>query len=256
MTTIKEVSELLKTAQTLSDPLFEQWSHDTRQGVQKLIIKRQRDIQAALDEDARLDNLLAYERQLYTQNVSLIAGIDEVGRGPLAGPVVTAAVILPENCKIPGLNDSKQIPKAHHQAVYDSVMTEALAVGIGIIDNHIIDQVNIYEATKLAMLQAIKHLELKPEHLLIDAMSLDIDIPQTSLIKGDAKSMSIAAASIVAKVTRDKIMSDYEQKYPGYDFAHNAGYGTKKHLEALAKQGFTDIHRQSFEPIKSMVHHI
>lgn len=256
MTTIKEVSELLKTAQTLSDPLFEQWSHDTRQGVQKLIIKRQRDIQAALDEDARLDNLLAYERQLYTQNVSLIAGIDEVGRGPLAGPVVTAAVILPENCKIPGLNDSKQIPKAHHQAVYDSVMTEALAVGIGIIDNHIIDQVNIYEATKLAMLQAIKHLELKPEHLLIDAMSLDIDIPQTSLIKGDAKSMSLAAASIVAKVTRDKIMSDYEQKYPGYDFAHNAGYGTKKHLEALAKQGFTDIHRQSFEPIKSMVHHI
>lgn len=256
MTTIKEVSVLLKTAQTLSDPLFEQWSHDTRQGVQKLIIKRQRDIQAALDEDARLDNLLAYERQLYTQNVSLIAGIDEVGRGPLAGPVATAAVILPENCKIPGLNDSKQIPKAHHQAVYDSVMTEALAVGIGIIDNHIIDQVNIYEATKLAMLQAIEHLELKPEHLLIDAMSLDIDIPQTSLIKGDAKSMSIAAASIVAKVTRDKIMSDYEQKYPGYDFAHNAGYGTKKHLEALAKQGFTDIHRQSFEPIKSMVHHI
>ena len=256
MTTIKEVSELLKTAQTLSDPLFEQWSHDTRQGVQKLIIKRQRDIQAALDEDARLDNLLAYERQLYTQNVSLIAGIDEVGRGPLAGPVVTAAVILPENCKIPGLNDSKQIPKAHHQDVYDRVMTEALAVGIGIIDNHIIDQVNIYEATKLAMLQAIEHLELKPEHLLIDAMSLDIDIPQTSLIKGDAKSMSIAAASIVAKVTRDKIMSDYEQKYPGYDFAHNAGYGTKKHLEALAKQGFTDIHRQSFEPIKSMVHHI
>ncbi|GAB2021452.1 ribonuclease HII [Pseudolactococcus yaeyamensis] len=256
MTTIKAVSELLKTAQTLSDPLFEQWSHDTRQGVQKLIIKRQRNIQAALDEEARLDNLLAYERQLYAQNIKLIAGIDEVGRGPLAGPVVTAAVILPENCKITGLNDSKQIPKKQHQAVYDRVMTEALAVGIGIIDNHVIDQVNIYEATKLAMLQAIEHLKIKPEHLLIDAMSLAIDIPQTSLIKGDAKSMSIAAASIVAKVTRDKIMSDYEQKYPGYDFAHNAGYGTKKHLEALAKQGFTDIHRQSFEPIKSMDHHI
>jgi ribonuclease HII len=256
MTTIKEVSELLKSAQTLSDPLFEHWSQDTRQGVQKLINKRQRDIQAALDEAARLNNLLAYERQLYTQNISLIAGIDEVGRGPLAGPVVTAAVILPENCKIPGLNDSKQIPKAHHQVVYDRVMAESLAVGIGIIDNHKIDQVNIYEATKLAMLQAIEHLKLKPEHLLIDAMSLDTDIPQTSLIKGDAKSMSIAAASIVAKVTRDKIMGDYEQKYPGYDFAHNAGYGTKKHLEGLAKQGFTDIHRQSFEPIKSMIHHI
>lgn len=128
MTTIKEVSELLKSAQTLSDPLFEHWSQDTRQGVQKLINKRQRDIQAALDEAARLDNLLAYERQLYTQNISLIAGIDEVGRGPLAGPVVTAHVILPENCKIPGLNDSKQIPKAHHQVVYDRVMAESLAV--------------------------------------------------------------------------------------------------------------------------------
>ncbi len=132
-------------------------------------------------------------------------------------------------------------------------MAEALAVGIGIIDNHVIDQVNIYEATKLAMLQAIEHLELKPEHLLIDAMSLEIDIPQTSLIKGDAKSMSIAAASIVAKVTRDQMMTEYDQTYPGYDFTHNAGYGTKKHLEGLAKQGFTDIHRQSFEPIKSMV---
>lgn len=253
MTTIKAVGELLQAAQTLSDPLFDEWSQDTRQGVQKLIAKRQREIQAALDEAARLETLLAYERELYALNISLIAGIDEVGRGPLAGPVVTAAVILPENCQIPGLNDSKQIPKAQHQAVYDRVMAEALAVGIGIIDNHVIDQVNIYEATKLAMLQAIEHLELKPEHLLIDAMSLEIDIPQTSLIKGDAKSMSIAAASIVAKVTRDQMMTEYDQTYTGYDFTHNAGYGTKKHLEGLAKQGFTDIHRQSFEPIKSMV---
>ncbi|GHU37850.1 ribonuclease HII [Bacilli bacterium] len=252
MITIKAVGELLQAAQTLSDPLFDEWSQDTRQEVQKLIAKRQRDIQASLDEAARLDNLLAYERQLYAQNITLIAGIDEVGRGPLAGPVVTAAVILPKNCKITGLNDSKQIPKAQHQTVYDRIMTKALAVGIGIIDNHVIDEVNIYEATKLAMLQAIEHLELKPEHLLIDAMSLAIDVPQTSLIKGDAKSMSIAAASIVAKVTRDKMMADYDQQYPGYDFSHNAGYGTKKHLEGLAKQGFTDIHRQSFEPIKSM----
>ena len=183
----------------------------------------------------------------------LIAGIDEVGRGPLAGPVVTAAVILPENCKIAGLNDSKQIPKSQHQNIYDAVMAVALSVGIGIIDSHQIDQVNIYEATKLAMLAAIDHLDVRPQHLLVDAMTLAIDIPQTSLIKGDAKSMSIAAASIVAKVTRDKMMADYDNQYPGYDFSHNAGYGTKKHLQALDRQGFTDIHRRSFEPIKSMI---
>ena len=256
MATIKEIDARLRAVHEVSDPLFDTLAQDTRQGVQKLIIKRKRQLQAIIDEDKRLDQLLAYEQELYINNIMLIAGIDEVGRGPLAGPVVTAAVILPENCKIAGLNDSKQIPKSQHQNIYDAVMAVALSVGIGIIDSHQIDQVNIYEATKLAMLAAIDHLDVRPQHLLVDAMTLAIDIPQTSLIKGDAKSMSIAAASIVAKVTRDKMMADYDNQYPGYDFSHNAGYGTKKHLEALAKQGFTDIHRQSFEPIKSMVHHI
>lgn len=253
MATIKEVSDILSEAKDLSDPLFEDWSQDARQGVQKLIVKRKREIQAEIDEQKRLEQLLTFERELYINKIMLIAGIDEVGRGPLAGPVVTAAVILPENCQIKGLNDSKQIPKSQHDIIYERVMSQALAVGIGIVDNHTIDQVNIYEATKIAMLQAIENLPIKPEHLLIDAMTLDTDIPQTSLIKGDARSMSIAAASIVAKVTRDKLMADYDTQYPGYDFAHNAGYGTKKHLEALEKQGFTDIHRRSFEPIKSMV---
>lgn len=253
MATIKEIDARLRAVHEVSDPLFDTLSQDMRQGVQKLIIKRKRQLQVIIDEDKRLDQLLAYEQELYINNIMLIAGIDEVGRGPLAGPVVTAAVILPENCKIAGLNDSKQIPKSQHQKIYDAVMAIALSVGIGIVDNHQIDQVNIYEATKLAMLAAIDHLDVRPQHLLVDAMTLAIDIPQTSLIKGDAKSMSIAAASIVAKVTRDKMMADYDSQYPGYDFSHNAGYGTKKHLQALDRQGFTDIHRRSFEPIKSMI---
>ena len=252
MATIKAIGEQLASVVELSDPLFELLEQDGRLGVQKLIAKRKRQLLADIAEAKRLEGLLAYERELYINNIMLIAGIDEVGRGPLAGPVVAAAVILPENCQIAGLNDSKQISKSQHQKVYDEVIAQALAVGIGCIDHQVIDQVNIYEATKLAMLQAIEQLTIKPQHLLIDAMQLAVDIPQTSLIKGDAKSMSIAAASIVAKVTRDKLMADYDKQYPGYDFAHNAGYGTKKHLQALVEQGITDIHRRSFEPIKSM----
>ena len=199
-----------------------------------------------------MEKMLAYEKELYAQGIQLIAGVDEVGRGPLAGPVVAAAVILPENCKIPGLNDSKKIPKSKHQAIYQAVLDQALSVGIGVKDNQVIDQVNIYEATKLAMLEAIQELDQQPQHLLIDAMKLDLPISQTSIIKGDANSLSIAAASVVAKVTRDQMMAAYDQEYPGYDFGQNAGYGTSKHLEGLEKYGVTPIHRRSFEPIKSM----
>ena len=252
MATIKSIAEQLSSVVELTDPLFNTLEQDERLGVQKLVAKRKRQLLAIIAETKRLEQLLTYERELYINNIMLIAGVDEVGRGPLAGPVVAAAVILPENCKIAGLNDSKQIPKSQHQKIYDEVMARALAVSIGYMDHHVIDQVNIYEATKLAMLAAIEQLAIKPQHLLIDAMQLQVDIPQTSLIKGDAKSMSIAAASIVAKVTRDKLMAEYDKQYPGYDFAHNAGYGTKKHLQALVEQGISDIHRRSFEPIKSM----
>ena len=162
-------------------------------------------------------------------------------------------VILPKFCKIKGLNDSKKIPKSKHEAIYKQVMKEAVAVGIGIKDNHVIDDVNIYEATKLAMTEAIEKLSPKPEHLLIDAMTLDLPIGQTSIIKGDANSLSIAAASIVAKVTRDKMMADYDQEFPGYAFAKNAGYGTKDHLSGIDNFGVTPIHRRSFEPIKSII---
>ena len=252
MPTIKEVKERLATIDRLDHPLFEELIYDARAGVQSAINKRKRELQKQVDEDLRLEKMLTYEKELYAQGIQLIAGVDEVGRGPLAGPVVAAAVILPKNCKIPGLNDSKKIPKSRHQAIYQAVLDQAISVGIGVKDNHVIDQVNIYEATKLAMLEAIHELEPQPQHLLIDAMKLDLPISQTSIIKGDANSLSIAAASIVAKVTRDQMMAAYDQEYPGYDFAQNAGYGTTKHLEGLEKQGVSPIHRRSFEPIKSM----
>ena len=252
MPTIKEIKECLSTIDRLDHPLFEELILDGRAGVQAAISKRKRELQKQVDEDLRLEKMLAYEKELYAQGIHLIAGVDEVGRGPLAGPVVAAAVILPENCKIPGLNDSKKIPKSKHKEIYEAVFQNAIAIGIGIKDNHVIDQVNIYEATKLAMMEAIGQLDPRPQHLLIDAMKLDLPISQTSIIKGDANSLSIAAASIVAKVTRDQMMEEFDKEYPGYDFAQNAGYGTAKHLAGLDKLGVTPIHRRSFEPIKSM----
>lgn len=252
MPTIKEVKERLAMIDELDHPLFEELILDGRAGVQAAISKRKRELQKQVDEDLRLEKMLAYEKELYAQEIDLIAGVDEVGRGPLAGPVVAAAVILPKACKIPGLNDSKKIPKSKHKEIYEAVLQNAISIGIGVKDNQVIDQVNIYEATKLAMMEAIGQLEPQPQHLLIDAMKLDLPIPQTSIIKGDANSLSIAAASIVAKVTRDQMMEEFDREYPGYDFAQNAGYGTAKHLAGLDKLGVTPIHRRSFEPIKSM----
>lgn len=253
MATIKEVKEQLAILRDFDDPRWASFEEDSRTGVQAAIRKRRKAILAELAEEERLETLLNYEKSLYARGIELIAGVDEVGRGPLAGPVVAAAVILPKLCKIKGLNDSKKIPKSKHEAIYNQVMKEAVAVGIGIKDNYVIDDVNIYEATKLAMIEAIEKLNPQPEHLLIDAMNLDLPIEQTSIIKGDANSLSIAAASIVAKVTRDKMMADYEQEFPGYAFAKNAGYGTKEHLSGINKFGVTPIHRRSFEPIKSII---
>ena len=252
MATIKEIKEQLANIQQLDAPLLAELEQDSRSGVVQAVAKRKREIQKRLDEDERLEGMLAYEKECYVSGIELIAGVDEVGRGPLAGPVVAAAVILPKGSKIPGLNDSKKIPKSKHKEIYEAVLKNAIAVGIGVKDNQVIDQVNIYEATKLAMIDAIGQLDPQPQHLLIDAMKLDLPISQTSIIKGDANSLSIAAASIVAKVTRDQMMETYDQEYPGYDFAQNAGYGTANHLAGLHKLGVTPIHRSSFEPIKSM----
>lgn len=253
MATIKEVTALLTQVDSLDSPVWADLAQDDRAGVQVAIKKRRKELEKEAAEDVRLEAMLSYEKALYENGVEFIAGIDEVGRGPLAGPVVAAAVILPKGCKIRYLNDSKKIPKSKHEAIYQEVMERAVAVGVGVKDAAVIDQVNIYEATKLAMLEALGQLSREPEHLLIDAMKLDTPIPQTSIIKGDANSLSIAAASIVAKVTRDKMMADYAKEFSGYGFAKNAGYGTAEHLEGLNKLGITPIHRKTFEPIKSML---
>lgn len=256
MATIKDIKEALAQIDCLDDDRWDLYTSDIRIGVQKAIVQRKKAIQAEIDEDVRLETMLRYEKELYQKGYQAIAGIDEVGRGPLAGPVVTACVILPKDCKIRHLNDSKKIPKKHHEEIYEEVLARALGVGIGIVDNDTIDRVNIYEATKLGMLQAIEQMKgevTKPDYLLIDAMQLDTPIPQLSLIKGDANSLSIAAASIVAKVTRDRMMAEYAKKYPGYAFDKNVGYGTKDHLAGLKQYGVTPIHRKSFEPIKSML---
>ena len=229
MATIKDIKEALAQIDCLDDDRWDLYTSDIRIGVQKAIVQRKKAIQAEIDEDVRLETMLRYEKELYQKGYQAIAGIDEVGRGPLAGPVVTACVILPKDCKIRHLNDSKKIPKKHHEEIYEEVLARALGVGIGIVDNDTIDRVNIYEATKLGMLQAIEQMKgevTKPDYLLIDAMQLDTPIPQLSLIKGDANSLSIAAASIVAKVTRDRMMAEYAKEYPGYAFDKNVGYGT------------------------------
>ena len=193
-----------------------------------------------------------FENEFYNNEINFIAGIDEVGRGPLVGPVVTAAVILPKDFYDERINDSKKLTEKKRELLYDVIMENALSVGIGISSPEVIDEINILNATKKAMIEAINNLSIKPEHLLIDAVKLDIDIPQTSIIKGDAKSQSIASASIIAKVTRDRMMVELDKKYPMYDFKHNKGYGTKKHIEALYKYGPLKEHRKSFAPVSEL----
>ena len=196
-----------------------------------------------------MNDLYLYEKELINQGLTLIAGVDEVGRGPLVGPVVTAAVILPVNYQLEGLTDSKKLSEKKRDKFYDIIMRDAIAVGIGMKDEKVIDEVNIYEATKLAMVEAIHHLSVKPEHVLIDAMPLELDIPTTSIIKGDAKSLSIAAASVIAKVTRDRMMYELDKKYPMYNYKKNKGYPTKEHVEAINKYGIIDGYRLTYGPV-------
>lgn len=194
-----------------------------------------------------------FENELYENGIKYIAGIDEVGRGPLVGPVVTTAVILPRDFYDERINDSKKLTEKKRELLYDVIMENAVSVGIGISSEDVIDEINILEATKKAMIEAVNNLSVKPEHLLIDAVKLNIDIPQTSIIKGDAKSESIAAASIVAKVTRDRMMVELDKEHPEYDFKHNKGYGTKKHIEAIEKYGILKEHRKTFAPCNKYV---
>lgn len=199
-------------------------------------------------------DMLAYEKELYEKGINLIAGVDEVGRGPLYGPVVTAAVILPKNYFLEGLTDSKKLTPKKRDMFYDIIMKDALSISIGIKSAKRIDEINIYQATKEAMYEAIDNLTVKPEHVLIDAMKLEnLEIPSTSIIKGDAKSESIAAASIIAKVTRDRMLDKEGIIHPEYGFEKHKGYPTKKHIEAVKKYGVLDDYRLTFEPIKSII---
>ena len=207
--------------------------------------------------EEKLVTMQAYENELRAEGIRYIGGVDEVGRGPLAGPVTAACVVLPEDFDVLGVDDSKKLSEKKREELFDKIREKALAVGIGMCDNRVIDEINILEATKKAMAEAIRDADsqleekgLSPEgteHLLIDAVSLkDVDKPQTSIIKGDAKSLSIAAASIIAKVTRDRLMAGYHRQYPYYGFDTNKGYGTKAHYEGIDKYGITPIHRKTF----------
>jgi ribonuclease HII len=200
-----------------------------------------------------MEDLLKYERELYKKNITLIAGVDEVGRGPLVGPVVAAAVILPVNYKLEGLTDSKKLSEKKRNQFYEILMHDAIAIGVGEISPKVIDEVNIYEASKLAMYEALNNLSVKPEHVLIDAMPLDLEMGSTSIIHGDALSLSIAAASVIAKVTRDKEMYELHEKYPEYRFDKHKGYPTKLHLEMLKKYGPLENYRFTYKPVRDLI---
>lgn len=249
---IAAIKEQLQEIRSLEDPRWTTIRADSRKGVQAAIKSWERNYQLDLALKERQIQMMAFEEELKANGRLAIAGIDEVGRGPLAGPVVAAAVILPAELPFLPVNDSKQLSAKKREQLYDQIMAIA-DVGIGLISPETIDAVNIYEATKLAMMQAIANLKQEPDSLLIDAMKLPLPIEQQSIIKGDAKSVSIAAASIVAKVYRDRLMSEYAIQYPYYGFEKNAGYGTQLHLSGLESHGITSIHRKTFDPIKSML---
>lgn len=245
---IKEEFEQADAAQRAV--LYEVYSSDDRAGVKKLVSAYRKKEEALQKERMRLEDMHSFEHKYSTY--SLICGIDEAGRGPLAGPVVAGAVILPKDCEILYLNDSKKLSPAKREALYEEIMEKAEAVGVGMASPARIDEINILQATYEAMREAVDNLGVTPELLLNDAVTIpDVSIPQVPIIKGDAKSVSIAAASIIAKVTRDRLMVQYDEILPGYGFARHKGYGSKDHIEAIRRLGPTPIHRQTF--IKNFV---
>ena len=247
MSTVSEIKKELENIRPEERTLFiERYAGDDRSGVQKLVASCKNAILKEEKEDARLERMLAYEKK-YSGTCTYICGIDEAGRGPLAGPVVAGAVMLPKGLKIPYLNDSKQLSEKRREELYDRIMDSAIAVGTGIISPERIDEINILQATYEAMIQAIEQLDPKPQILLNDAVIIPgIELPQEKIIKGDAKSLSIAAASIIAKVTRDRMMKAYHEIFPEYGFDKHKGYGSREHIEAIQKFGPCPIHRRSF----------
>nr|WP_246026025.1 ribonuclease HII [Peribacillus cavernae] len=244
------MARALKAVSDPDDPFLTACKEDTRSGVIELVSKWNRHRENQLKAKEHFKQMSIHEQSLRSQGFQYIAGIDEVGRGPLAGPVIASAVILPEGFYLEGLNDSKKVAESRRETFYEVIQKEAVAIGIGILHSEEIDRWNIYESTKKAMLAAIADLGITPDYLLIDAMKLVVPMPSLSIIKGDAKSISIAAASIIAKVTRDRMMKEYAAKYPYYGFDTNMGYGTSEHLGALHKYGLTPWHRKSFAPVR------
>ena len=199
----------------------------------------------------RFSRMSCYERELWSEGFSLIAGVDEAGRGPLAGPVVAAAVILPKGSFLSGLDDSKKLSPQKREEIFSGIWREAGAVGVGVVSEVTIDRINILQATYLAMRQAVSELKVSPDYLLVDGMTVPgLDTPQLAIVSGDSLSISVAAASIVAKVTRDRIMAEKDKRFPQYGFAKHKGYGTKGHLRALGEYGVSPLHRRSFRPVK------
>ncbi|MDC3414153.1 ribonuclease HII [Aquibacillus sp. 3ASR75-11] len=247
--TITEVSNLL-FKEELSEEMLIQLRQDKRKGIQQLIEKYDRVQQKQLELKEKYQRMLTYEQEQYVAGKQWIAGMDEAGRGPLAGPVVAACVVLKKDFYLPGLNDSKQLTEKAREKYYPIIIREAASYGVGIVESDEIDRINIFQATKKAMKQAFFSLAISPDYVLIDAIHLpDIPCNSQALTKGDQKSVSIAAASVIAKVTRDRIMREIHEKHPMYDFNTNMGYGTKKHLEAIERYGATSYHRKTFAPI-------
>ena len=243
---IGEIREEYQAAAVTMLPAFmKEYGQDSRAGVAALVKKAEGTLKKLEEERARTEKMKLYEKKYV--DFQAICGIDEVGRGPLAGPVVAGAVILPKDCGLLYLNDSKQLSEKKREELYDSIMENAVSVGLGMVSPERIDEINILQATYEAMRQAIQKLSVKPDILLNDAVTIPlVEIRQVPIIKGDAKSISIAAASIVAKVTRDRLMTGYDSLYPEYGFAGNKGYGAAAHIEALKKYGPCPIHRKTF----------
>lgn len=253
MKTIKEITKRLKEASDV-EQWMEEIEQDERAGVQKAWAQFQKRLEKKRALQQAHDEKIAFDGSYLPNSDGYIAGVDEAGRGPLAGPVVTAAVILPNDCQaLLGLNDSKQLAKETRERFAVLIREYAIAYAIHFQPVEEIDRLNIYEATKESMKASVDGLKVKPDFVLVDAMTLPIDIPQASIIKGDAKSLAIAAASILAKTARDDYMTKLDEQYPQYGFAKHAGYGTKQHLEAIELYGITPHHRKSFEPIKTIV---
>lgn len=246
---ISAVKAHLATISTVRDPYLISLQSDTRKGVQRLIEQTQHRFSVLAAKESAFHDRQKLERTAWAKGQQHVVGIDEVGRGPLAGPVVTCAIELPHDFDLLDVNDSKQLRAVDRERLYPQILAACVDVSIGIASPRQIDQLNIYQATRVAMRDAVLGLVHQPDLLLIDAMQIDVPIEQQKLIKGDAKSVSIGAASIVAKVYRDHLMQMYNQLYPGYGFLQNDGYGTKQHLDGMAKLGITPIHRHSFSPV-------